>query len=69
MDAACFLTPSENSKNMVSSEGSYLGMLESSGIHKFGNGTSGRSTSHSTGCRPEINAALLVASTVRRVLR
>jgi hypothetical protein len=76
MDAACFVTPFENSKNIVSSEGSYLGMLESSGVHKFGNGTSGRSTTHSNDAASKLTRPYLCleqtgslgASTVRRVL-
>ena len=36
IEAACFVMPSfENSKNTVSSEGSYFGMLASSGALKF----------------------------------
>jgi hypothetical protein len=36
MEAACFVAPFEHSKYIVSSEGSNLGMLESSGIRETG---------------------------------
>jgi hypothetical protein len=54
MEAACFVAPFENSKNIVSSEGSYLGMFESSGIRESDNGTPRSAATHPNDAASEL---------------
>jgi hypothetical protein len=54
MEAACFVAPFENSKNIVSSEGSYLGMFESSGIRESGKTVPRSAATHPNDAAPEL---------------